>query len=128
MRGQRISGSPSLDGVHGDNAWERLAGALIPGLPLVAYLTIDRPSAAFSVRGALLIILLGCVVIVIAGRLTRTRAVQSRIFVVIAALTVTGLGFAYALDDWWMAAMASFTGLIAFVIARSKVRESSSDS
>ncbi|MBT8201384.1 MAG: hypothetical protein KJO36_12795 [Acidimicrobiia bacterium] len=109
--------------MNGDNVWARLAGALIPGLPVLAYLTIDRPSSAFSVRGALLILLLGCVTIVMAGRLTGTLDGVTRIFVIIAALAVTGLGFAYALDDWWMAALASFTGLIAFVIARSSGNE-----
>ncbi|NNC43607.1 MAG: hypothetical protein HKO03_10265 [Acidimicrobiia bacterium] len=109
--------------MNGDNVWARLAGALIPGLPVLAYLTIDRPSSAFSVRGALLILLIGCVVIILAGPRSRTLVGANRIFVIIAALAVTGLGFAYALDDWWMAALASFTGLIAFVIARSSGNE-----
>ena len=97
------------------NFYGVFASSLI--LPLLAYLTIDRPAEAFSVRWALFILLVGSGVIVAAGWFRREQPEDQRSLMMIGALTVLGLIIAYVADNWWMAAMASFTALIALVFA-----------
>ena len=99
------------------NFYGVLASCLI--LPLVAYLTIDRPAEAFSVRWALFILLVGSGVIVAAGWFRREQSDDQRSLVMIGALNVLGLIIAYVAGNWWMAAMASFTALISLVFAYS---------
>ncbi len=116
MQGQRLS---SLAAVNGDKPRVLLVVTLIVGLPLVAYFTTDRPATAFSVGWALFVLLVGCGVIIASGTLRGARADANRMLIAIVLLAASGLIVAYAINDWWMSAMASFTGLIALIITRS---------
>ena len=99
-----------------------LAGVVASCLisPLIAYLTIERPADAFSVRWALFILLLGCGVIIASGWLQRSRPESPYRHRTILGNNLVGLVIAFVAANWWMAALAGFTGLIASVFAGSE--------
>jgi len=115
---------PSLRAMRDMRVFNGVVGASVV-LPLLAYLTIERPAVSFSVKWALFLLLLGSGVIVASGWFQRERPQDPNRLYLIAGLNVVGLIIAYIAGNWWMSAIASFTALISLVFAYPRVEAES---